>query len=82
MMLTLTIVSSVVFAVGGTAMTNSAAQQAPIEKPRSEKKQLICKSDPVLGSRTKIKRTCLSREEWRLKAEQANDALNEVSRDR
>jgi hypothetical protein len=74
--------SSLLIALGATAINDSVAQQTPVAQAKNEQKQVICKSESVIGSRLKRKRTCLSREEWRLRAQQANDALNEVSRDR
>ncbi len=73
---------SVATAASDTSAHDPIQQQPAAKKSQSGQKQLICKSEPVLGSRIKVKRTCLSREDWRFQAEQANDALNEVSRDR
>lgn len=81
MNLTLAIILSLTTATYAGGVKSPDAQQAPVEKPKSTAAKLICKTAPVLGSRITKKRTCMTREDWAFQAEQANDALNGVSRD-
>ena len=81
MNLAISIILGLTTATSAGETKSPAAQQTPVEKPKSTSAELICKTDPVLGSRIKKKRTCLTREDWAFQAEQANDALNGVSRD-
>lgn len=56
----------IIFVAAAIAMAAGAstanAQNKPEEEPKKEKK--ICKSEPVTGSLTRVRRTCLTQSEW------------------
>ena len=76
------IVFSVLLLANAAETPTGAPEVSQATKPKSAENQVTCQSEPVLGSRTKLKRTCMTRAEWRLRSEQAKDALDETSRDR
>ncbi len=81
MQLAIALILSLTTGTSGLKTESSVVRQAPVENANGGDMKLICKTEAMTGSRTKRKRTCLSREEWRFRAEQANDALNGASRD-
>ena len=81
MKLAIALILGLTTGTSGLKPENPVLRQAPVENANGSDAKLICKTEAVTGSRTKRKRTCLLREEWRFRAEQANDALNGASRD-
>ena len=43
-----------------TTATAAAEEQAPVDK----KDKVVCRTDKMTGSRTKIRRTCMTRAQW------------------
>lgn len=48
-----------------TAMVLSSAAIAEAPPPVATEDKMICKREPVLGSRIKVKRTCMTAEDWK-----------------
>lgn len=64
------------FSIGAGVNTESGdTPPAP-----SKKEKLICKSEKVTGSRTKVNRTCLTKEQWEQLAANTKKGLDEMGR--
>lgn len=62
-----------------TAATSvSAAENEGAEPPKKEK--MICKRDKVTGSRTKVNRICMTKEQWDKLAASTKKGLDEMGR--
>lgn len=58
------------FALLIVPMQASSARQQE-SKPDSDRQKLICKSSPSTGSRLRRERTCLTRDQWDQRAQEA-----------
>lgn len=61
----------------GTGAQASAREDAPTA-PKKEK--MICKSEKVTGSRTKVNRVCMTRKQWDQLAANTKKGLDEMGR--
>jgi len=74
---------SLVLAAGIMALTGTAAVAQGDEQASQEvaqKERLICKSEKVTGSRARVKRVCLTREQWGDLAAETKDNIDQYSR--
>lgn len=63
----------------GTVLAGAiAADQDKLQAPKKEK--LICKSQKVTGSRTKVNRACLTKKQWDDIAATTKKGLDEMGR--
>jgi hypothetical protein len=59
------------------ASSVSAAEDQNAEEPKKEK--LVCKSEKVTGSRARIKRICMTREQWNEVAAETKRNIDQYS---
>ena len=68
--------SLAVIAAPAIAQTGSKgeaeAREAAGERGKSDKLKLVCRTESVIGSRAKKKRTCLTKEQWEAVAANGN----------
>lgn len=57
----------------------AAAAQAPAKTEKVNKDGLVCKKEPVLGSRMK-QRICLTAEQWEQRRQDSRDELDAAQR--
>ena len=50
-------------------------------KSKDDPNAVRCKSEKIIGSRAKRKRTCMTNKEWALVEQRGNDATREFARD-
>jgi hypothetical protein len=67
-----------ILALTGTAAVAQGDEQA--SQQESEKDRLVCKSEKVTGSRARVKRVCLTREQWGELAAETKDNIDQYSR--
>lgn len=59
----------------------TAAKEAPAKAEKANKDGLICKKEPVLGSRMK-QRICMTEDQWEQRKTDARDDLDAAQRNR
>ncbi|WP_336977496.1 hypothetical protein [Altererythrobacter fulvus] len=64
----------VLTAATGVSATENGGQEAP------KKEKMICKSEKVTGSRTKVRRTCMTQTQWDELAASTKKGLDEMGR--
>lgn len=62
-----------------TAATGVSATENEGQQP-AKKEKMICKSEKVTGSRTKVRRTCMTQAQWDQLAESTKKGLDEMGR--
>jgi hypothetical protein len=67
--------------VAGTPKGNRAAAETASVKPINWN-EVICRHEPVLGSRTRTTKTCKTRGEWQGRSKDAADALDDFRYDK
>ena len=55
----------------------AAASDGKDEARKDTKDKLICRSEPVTGSRTQVKRTCMTQAQWDDLAERTRNGLRQ-----
>ncbi|HEY6816481.1 MAG TPA: hypothetical protein VI168_13150 [Croceibacterium sp.] len=70
-------------AAGEQAVSDLAAveQAAVDQQAAAEQERRICKTEKITGSRTRVRRTCMTQREWSRLAEGSNDLVEDLERD-
>ena len=73
---------AIVFALAGQVIPEPvwAQEEKATTEAQPKKEKLICRSERVLGSRTRYNRTCLTQAEWDQLAAQSGQELNRMQR--
>lgn len=74
---------SLALAAGIMALTGTAAyaqEDQPATQEEPAKERLICKSEKVTGSRARVKRICLTREQWAEVSASTKENIDRYSR--
>jgi hypothetical protein len=58
----------------------AASEDGDEEEEEDPMQKVVCKSEPVLGSRTRVIRTCMTRAEWNYTEERARREMDNLSR--
>jgi hypothetical protein len=66
-------------AAAGAAPTGAAPAGTPAKSEKADKNGMVCKREPVLGSRMK-ERICLTQADWDARKAQAKDDLDTAQR--
>lgn len=62
------------------ARTQNQAQSEEDEEDE-HLQEVVCKTEKVTGSLTRVNRTCMTRQEWNMMSERTNRELNRMDRD-
>ncbi len=63
--------------------STNAQQQQPqsnASEEEEESERVICRSEPVLGSRTRVNRVCMTKAQWDYQAERTREEVNRMGR--
>ena len=60
--------------------SSAQAEQAQEAEDEEYLQEVVCKTEPILGSRTRVTRTCMTRQEWNYTREQARREANNMDR--
>jgi hypothetical protein len=60
------------------AAGEALAQQTDTDAAQQEKK--ICKTEPITGSRTRVRKTCMTAAQWRLLASRTRDGIEDAAK--
>ncbi|MCL6251152.1 hypothetical protein M3P36_08865 [Altererythrobacter sp. KTW20L] len=63
------------------APVQSTADEGESEEEESYLNEVVCRSEPVTGSRTRVNRTCLTRRDWSLLSEDTRRGIDHLDRD-
>lgn len=55
-------------------------QQAELSEEEARLQEVTCRSEPVLGSRTRVTRVCMTRAEWNRLAQETRRSQDQVTR--
>ena len=66
--------------VAGVALATGSVAIAQDDDDASKSEKVICKTKKVTGSRTKVKRTCMTKAQWDELAERTKKSMDDFSR--
>ncbi len=62
------------------AETQSQNEDDAEEEELDPMQEVVCRTEPILGSRTRVTRTCMTRQEWNYTRERARREVDNISR--
>ena len=69
-----------VWFAAGVALATGAVANAEDEAASNPEEKVVCRTEKLTGSRTKVKRVCMTKAQWDALAEQTRKGMDDFSR--